>query len=111
MENNNQQLFVPEPTLLNLLDLHTTSSTSFLTSTKNHGLISVNHPLNINRRKAIIPTPHRPTLSSHTAVKTNSKDEPTLESKSKKISSSSETTGTRIENIEFESNQLISKSM
>ena len=74
MDNKKQQSLISDSTLLNSLNLHTTVESSFLTSTKNQesplaGL------LNNNRRKAIIPTPNRPTFEPPLNSQENPDDE------------------------------------
>ncbi|CAF3332012.1 unnamed protein product [Rotaria sp. Silwood2] len=63
MNNDNRQSFIPDSTLLNSLDLCTTSTSSFLTSTKDQKSTLINL-LNNNRRKTIISSPHRLTIVS-----------------------------------------------
>ncbi|CAF4098557.1 unnamed protein product [Rotaria sp. Silwood2] len=63
MNNDNRHSFIPDSTLLNSLDLCTTSTSSFLTSTKDQKSTLINL-LNNNRRKAIISSPHRLTIVS-----------------------------------------------
>ncbi len=77
MDNKNQESLQPMSSLLNSLNLHTSS---ILTSTKNLGPPWINS-LNVNRRKAIIPTPNRPTITSQSIAMNNNDDELTFEQK------------------------------
>ena len=61
MDNIHHKSSFQESSLLNSLNLHTTSTTSFLTSTTDQDSTLCNL-LNNDRRRAIIPTPHRPTI-------------------------------------------------
>jgi hypothetical protein len=83
MTTNNQQPFTQESTLLNCFDSYSTSDNLFLNSTKNQGIISDINLLDPNRRKALIPTPNRPTLTSSIIV--TSKSENTVDNCKKNI--------------------------
>ncbi|CAF4073245.1 unnamed protein product, partial [Rotaria sordida] len=77
MNNNKQQSLIYNSTLLDSLNLHTSSTSSFLTSIKDQEPTLTNL-LNNNRRKAIIPTPNRPTIVSQSIFHKNPDNESTI---------------------------------
>ncbi|CAF4322490.1 unnamed protein product [Rotaria sp. Silwood2] len=94
MSNNDQQPFISKSTLIDSLNLHTTSASSFLTSTINQEA-TLADLLNNNRRKAIIPTPNRPTIVSQSITCKNPDDELT--------------TNTIVGNADIESSKTVTK--
>ncbi|CAF1201881.1 unnamed protein product [Rotaria sordida] len=77
MNNNKQHSLIYNSTLLDSLNLHTTSTSSFFTSTKDQEP-KLTNLLNNNRRRAIIPTPNRPTIVSQSIFHKNPDNESTI---------------------------------
>ncbi|CAF0887155.1 unnamed protein product [Rotaria sp. Silwood1] len=94
MSNNDQRPLISKSTLIDSLNLHTTSASSFLTSTINQEA-TLADLLNNNRRKAIIPTPNRPTIVSQSITCKNPDDELT--------------TNTIVDNADIESSKTVTK--
>jgi len=107
MEKIDKKFLFLESKLLNSLDLHTTSTNSFLTSTTNARYTATGDLQNNNRRRAIIPTPNRPNTTSRNNVKTNVTDKSRFQFELNKIVSTKDVTDTPIEYHENEPNTLI----
>jgi len=71
MSNQHPESSTSDSTFSQPLNLYSTSTNSFLTSTKEEDSTLI-HLLNGDRRRAIIPTPNRPTIVSQTVAPTSS---------------------------------------